>query len=136
MTETDLLDPTVQRQLRGVLDDQDFPELHAIGDEAVAALAFVGRHPQRLRSAALALTQAAARAELFAYRLADRDPSGQEAWRLTPVGTNLAESLARKVPALTAAQQADVDDAYEKMLAEVDRRIAGNFEGIRQRSEP
>jgi hypothetical protein len=119
----ELLDPLILDRQRQALREQGLARFTDLLDETLAALAFLGRHPAKLRSATLAIIPTTPREDMHAYRLADRHDAQRVEWSLTQTGGEVAELLAATLPEPTEADELQAQDRYASLLAEAKKAI-------------
>jgi hypothetical protein len=117
----DLLDPVAQEALRYALheDDQLGTYIGILEPETLAAMAVVGAHPAEQQDVAAAIMPPAALAQLDAYRLLEREDTGERVlWRLTETGRRLATVLAAAVEPPSEEQRRQAQERLRKLIEE------------------
>jgi hypothetical protein len=114
-----LLDHQTQTELRRVLTESRHTAIMPMGDEALAALAILGKQPEGVRRATLTIMPLWIRQDLDTFGLAERQDVTSPGWKLTSEGSEVASLLASSLPQPGPGDAQRAKAALQEILAKV-----------------
>ncbi|MGD0452390.1 MAG: hypothetical protein ABSB69_02225 [Solirubrobacteraceae bacterium] len=120
-----VMDVEVQGKLEHALAHSDLPErAQKLEDrEARAALLAVGRHPAKLRTAALSIMPETPRMALLGAGMLIYEGGDRPRWALTKLGEKTADVLAAAMPTLNEPERKRAKTELDTLLVEIDQEL-------------
>jgi hypothetical protein len=120
-----VMERETQEGLEHALSTSDLPDgaRKLTDQEARLALARLGRHPAKLRTAALAIMPHTPRLILLGAGMIDYEEGDRPRWVLTELGQKAAEALAAATSQLSEQDRQRADADLDALLAEAESEL-------------
>jgi hypothetical protein len=119
-----LLDPEAQTRLRDTLSEEGEPDsARQLLADSIVALTLIGRHPAKLRPAALTIMPANAQTDLHAHGLLEHHDVDRIQWSLTSKGERLAQALADAAPIPDPDAKGQAEEELARLAREAEQEL-------------